>query len=61
MGEEGSERVRAAYGGAKDRRLAALTAIYDPHNVLRVNQNIQPVAVVDTEAIAPTTDRSCSR
>ena len=47
MGEEGSERVRAAYGQEKYRRLAAVKALYDPHNVLRVNQNIKPVDLVD--------------
>ena len=45
LGEEGAERVRAAYGAAKCRRLAALKARYDPDNVLRVNQNIKPVDV----------------
>jgi FAD/FMN-containing dehydrogenase len=49
MGEEGSERVRAAYGPAKYRRLAELKAIYDPHNLLRVNQNIKPVDEVDAK------------
>jgi FAD/FMN-containing dehydrogenase len=42
MGEEGIERVRAAYGQAKYQRLAALKTKYDPDNVLRVNQNIKP-------------------
>lgn len=41
MMEEGEERVRASYRGNYDR-LARIKAIYDPENVFRVNQNIQP-------------------
>jgi FAD/FMN-containing dehydrogenase len=41
MMEEGQERVRASYRGNYDR-LARVKAAYDPDNVFRVNQNIQP-------------------
>jgi FAD binding domain/Berberine and berberine like len=41
MMDEGQERVRASYGGNYDR-LAAIKASYDPDNLFRVNQNIEP-------------------
>ena len=41
MMEEGQERVRATYRGNYDR-LARIKAQYDPNNVFRINQNIQP-------------------
>jgi FAD/FMN-containing dehydrogenase len=41
MMDEGQERVRASYRDNYDR-LARIKAIYDPANLFRVNQNIQP-------------------
>jgi FAD/FMN-containing dehydrogenase len=41
-GEEGPERVRAAYGGAKYDKLAALKARFDPTNLFKLNHNILP-------------------
>ncbi len=43
MMDEGQERVRASYGDNYDR-LARIKAEYDPANLFRVNQNIQPKA-----------------
>ena len=42
LGDEGPERVRAAYGGATWDRLRRIKAIYDPANVFHRNQNIPP-------------------
>ena len=41
MMDEGQERVRASYRGNYER-LARVKASYDPENLFRVNQNIQP-------------------
>jgi FAD/FMN-containing dehydrogenase len=42
LGDEGEERVRAAYPGTTWDRLAAVKAQYDPDNVFRLNQNVPP-------------------
>jgi FAD/FMN-containing dehydrogenase len=42
MGEEGQERVRAAYTAGSYERLVALKRQYDPGNLFRLNQNIRP-------------------
>jgi FAD/FMN-containing dehydrogenase len=42
-GQEGAERIRAAYGPVYDR-LTALKSKYDPSNFFRLNQNIKPTA-----------------
>lgn len=41
LAEEGGARVRAAYGPAWDR-LVRLKRVYDPENVFRLNQNVDP-------------------
>jgi hypothetical protein len=42
LGDEGEERVRAAYPGTTWERLAAVKARYDPENFFSLNQNISP-------------------
>jgi hypothetical protein len=41
MDDEAEGRVQATYGD-NYQRLASIKATYDPHNLFRVNQNIQP-------------------
>jgi FAD/FMN-containing dehydrogenase len=43
--DEGTERVRAAYGAEKYERLLALKEKYDPANLFRLNQNIKPTLI----------------
>jgi FAD/FMN-containing dehydrogenase len=45
LGDEGAERVRAAYPGATWDRLAEVKRRYDPENVFRLNQNVPPAEV----------------
>jgi hypothetical protein len=42
LGDEGEERVRAAYPGGSWERLQAVKARYDPTNLFRLNQNVPP-------------------
>jgi FAD/FMN-containing dehydrogenase len=44
IGDEGGDRVRAAFGGSYER-LAAVKRTYDPENFFRRNQNIAPALV----------------
>ena len=40
--EAGNEIARESYGEGKYRRLAKLKGRYDPTNLFRLNQNIEP-------------------
>ena len=44
LGDEGEERIRAAYPGSTWDRLREVKQRYDPDNLFRLNQNIAPVA-----------------
>jgi FAD/FMN-containing dehydrogenase len=43
LGDEGAERVRAAYPGTTWDRLAEVKRRYDPENVFQLNQNVPPM------------------
>jgi FAD/FMN-containing dehydrogenase len=44
LGDEGEDRVRAAFGAESHDRLARVKARWDPRNVFRGNQNVRPAS-----------------
>jgi FAD/FMN-containing dehydrogenase len=42
LGDEGADRIRAAYPGSTWKRLVAIKTRYDPTNLFHLNQNIPP-------------------
>jgi hypothetical protein len=42
LGEPGEHNLRDVYGGPRYDRLVALKGVWDPENVFRLNQNIDP-------------------
>jgi FAD/FMN-containing dehydrogenase len=49
LGQEGGERVRAAYGGDTYERLVKQKNTYDPSNLIRINQNVPPNSTNDSQ------------
>jgi FAD/FMN-containing dehydrogenase len=43
LGDEGRERIRAAYPGSTWDRLVTIKTLYDPTNLFQLNQNIPPM------------------
>ena len=43
LGDEGRDRIRAAYPGSTWDRLVTLKTLYDPTNLFQLNQNIPPM------------------
>jgi FAD/FMN-containing dehydrogenase len=52
FGEEGEDRVRAAFGPETYARLQALKDRYDPTNLFRLNQNMKPTGQVSDQELA---------
>ena len=50
LGDEGEERVRAAYPGSTWERLVGIKGRYDPTNLFRLNQNIRPSTQSESDA-----------